>query len=106
MLKRKRKSVGAIGMQSKIVLVVELDTLSVVLIMKNCTCNLLMEPLLTDCRNLLKMFPNMQVVYAYREANQYANALTKMGAASLISFVVFWTLPPVVNSILVHDRAN
>ena len=86
-------------------LIVELDALSVVLLMKNSTCNLLMEPLLTDCRNLLKVFPNTQVVHAYREANQCADALAKMGATSLTSFVVFWTPPPVVDSILAHDRA-
>ena len=93
-------------MQSKIVLVVELDTLSVVLIMKNCTCNLLMEPLLTDCRNLLKMFPNMQVVYAYREANQYANALTKLSANLNYVFVTFDHLPNVVDNLLTLDKVT
>ena len=46
-------------------LIVELDALSVVLFMKNSTCNLLLESLVTDCRNLLKAFPNTQVVHAY-----------------------------------------
>ena len=87
-------------------LIVELDALSVVQLMKNSICNLLMEPLLTDCRNLLKAFPNKQVIHAYREANQCADALAKLGAVSLTSFVVFWTPPPVVESILVHDKAN
>ena len=87
-------------------LIVELDALSVVLLMKNNTCNLLMEPLLTDCRNLLKEFSNMQVIHAYREANQCADALAKMGAGLLTSFVGFWTPPLVVDSILAHDRAN
>ena len=32
-------------------LVIELDALSVVLLMTNNSANLLMEPLLTDCRN-------------------------------------------------------
>ena len=59
-----------------------------------------MEPL------LLKAFPNTQVVHAYQEANQCADALAKMGAISLTSFVVFWTPLPVVDSILAHDRAN
>ena len=70
-------------------LIVELDALSMVLLMKNNTCNLLIEPLLTNCKNLLKEFPNTQVVHAYREANQCANALAKMGAGSLTSFVDF-----------------
>ena len=87
-------------------LIVEFDASSVVLLMKNSTCNLLMELLLTDCRNLLKAFPNTQVVHAYREANQCTDTLAKMEAVSLTSFVVFWTPSPVVNSILAHDRAN
>ena len=69
-------------------LIVELDALSVVLLMKNSTCNLLMEPLLMEPL-LLKAFPNTQVVHAYREANQCTDALAKMGAISLTSFVVF-----------------
>ena len=87
-------------------IIVELDALSVVLLMKNNTCNLLMEHLLTDCRNLLKEFPNTQVVHAYREANQCVDSLAKMGVGSLTSFVDFWTPPPVVDSILAHDRTN
>ena len=87
-------------------LIVELDALSVVLLMNNSTSNLLMEPLLTNCRNLLKAIPNKQVVHAYREANQCANALAKLGATSLTSFVVFSTPPPVVDSVLAHDKTN
>ena len=51
-------------------LIIELDALSVVILMNNETENLLMEPLLTDCRNLLKEIPNKRVVHAFREANQ------------------------------------
>ena len=40
-------------------LIIELDTLSVVILLNNDTENSLMEPLLTDCRNLLKEFPSM-----------------------------------------------
>ena len=39
-------------------LVVELDALSVVILMTNNSANLLMEHLLTDCRNLLREIPN------------------------------------------------
>ena len=87
-------------------LIIELDALSVVLLMNNNTSNMLMEPLLTDCRNLLKAIPNKRVVYAYQEANQCADALAKLGATSLTSFVVFWTPPPVVDGILAHDKAK
>ena len=48
-----------------------------------------MEPLLTDCRNLMREISNKQITHVYREANQCVNALTKLGASSLSSFVVF-----------------
>lgn len=38
-------------------LVVKMNAFSVVVLMNNNTANLLMEPLLTDCRNLLRVFP-------------------------------------------------
>lgn len=87
-------------------IIVELDALSVVLLMNNSTSNMLMELLLTDCRKLLKAIPNKQVVHAYLEVNQCADALAKLGVTSLTSFVLFWTPPPVVDSILAHDKAN
>ena len=37
---------------------IELDALSVVLLMNNNTVNLLMESLLIDCRNLVSKIPN------------------------------------------------
>ena len=80
-------------------LIIEMDALSVVLLMNNNTVNLLMEPLLTDCRNLLSEIPNKQIVHIYREANQCADALAKLGASSVDSFVIFLYPPPVVESI-------
>lgn len=50
-------------------LIIELDALSVVFLMNNEVENLLIEPLLTNCRNLLKEFPNKRMIHAYREAN-------------------------------------
>ena len=70
------------------------------------TENLLMEPLLTDCKNLLKTIPNKRITHTYREANQCADMLAKLGANSLSSFVVFCNPPPVVESILAFDKAN
>ena len=87
-------------------LVVELDALSVVLLMTNNNANLLMELLLTDCRNLLREIPNKQIVYAYREANQCADALAKLGATSLSYFTVFLCPPPVMDRLLAYDKAN
>ena len=50
-------------------LIVELDALSIVILMNNETENLLMEPLLSDCRGLLKEIPSKRVIHAFREAN-------------------------------------
>ena len=74
--------------------------------MNNTTTNLLMEPLLTDCRNLMREISNKQITHVYREANQCVNALAKLGASSLSSFVVFLNPLPMVESIIASDRAN
>ena len=86
-------------------LIIEMDALSVALLMNNNTVNLLMEPLLTDCKNLVSEIPNKQIVHIYREANQCADALAKLGASSLDSFVIFLHPPPVVESILASNKA-
>ena len=87
-------------------LIIELDALSVVTLLNNDSENLLMEPSLTDCRNLLKAIPNKRITHTYREANQCANALAKLEANSLLSFVVFCNPLSVVESILDFDKAN
>ena len=87
-------------------LIIELDALSVVILMNNETENLLMEPLLTDCRNLLKELPNKRVIHAFREVNQCADALAKLGSQSLYSFAVFCNPSSVVKSILTFDKVN
>ena len=87
-------------------IIIEMDALSIVLLMKNNTANLLMEPLLTDCRNLLSKIPNKQIAHIYREANQCADALAKIGASSVGSFVDFLYPPSVVESIIASDKAN
>ena len=87
-------------------LIIELDALSVVILMNNESENLLMEPLLIDCRNLLKEIPNKRVIHAFCEANQCADALAKLGSQTLYSFAVFCNPPPVVEPILAFDKAN
>ena len=61
-----------------------------------------MEPLLTNCRNLLKEFPNKRVIRAYYEANQCADTLAK----SEHSPCIVCNPPPVVEAILAFDKAN
>ena len=86
-------------------LVIELDPLSVVIFMNNGSENLLIEPLLTNCRNLLEEIPNKHMIHTYREANQCVDALAKE-AQSLANFVVFCNPPPVVEPILAWDKTN
>ena len=87
-------------------LIIKLDALSVVILMNNGYENLLIKSLLTDCRNLLKEIPNKCMIHTYREANQCVDALAKLGVQSLANFVVFCNPPPVVDPILVLDKAN
>ena len=42
--------------------------------------NLMLEPLLTDYRNLIKTSPNHMVTHVFREANGCADCLARMGA--------------------------
>ena len=71
-------------------LIVEMDALSSVMFLNNSSANLLMEPLLSDCRNLLKDIPNKRIVHASCEANQCADALARFGGSSVSYFVVFF----------------
>ena len=87
-------------------LIIELDALSVVILLNNDTENSLMEPLLTNCKNLLKEFPCKRVIHAFRKANQCADALAKMGAQLLYSFNVFCNPLSVMEAILAADKAN
>ena len=71
-------------------LTVEINADMLIFLLNNHSCsNLLMEPLLSDCRNLLLRFSNPVVNHIFREANQCADALAKLGAAFAVSFVVF-----------------
>ena len=70
-------------------LIVEMDALSIVLLMNNTKANLLMEPLLFDCRTLLAAIPNKRVVHTFHEANQCADILARFGGSSISNFVVF-----------------
>ena len=67
---------------------------------------MLMEPLLTDCKTLLRVIPNKQDEHTYHEANQFADALARVGARRNFSFVDFVEPLLVVESLLARDKAN
>ena len=59
---------------------IEVDTIVLVHLLTNPgTINLMLELLLNDCRNLIKLFPNCSVTHIYREANRCTDKLAKMG---------------------------
>ena len=49
--------------------------------------NLMLEPLLTDCKNLIKTFSNSLVVHVFREANSCADRLVRMGTEFIFDFL-------------------
>ena len=87
-------------------LCVDLDaTFLVYLITNPSIVNLNLEPLLFDCRNLTKTFPNCLVMHVYREANCYVDRLAKMGA-DLYTEYFFLYNPPMVVDLLALDKAS
>ena len=72
--------------------------------MNNNKANLLMGPLLSDCRRLLATIPNKRVVHTFREANQCADTLAKFGGSAIFNFVIFLCPPPVVADLLFADK--
>ena len=86
---------------------IELDAEMVVLLLKNpSTINLVMEPLLSDCRHLLQLFDNFVVQHVYREANQCSDALATLGLNLHVPFMDFVHPPPVVETLLTFDKAE
>ena len=58
---------------------IELDANVLVHLLTNpSSLNLMLEPLLNDCRNLIKAFPNCIVTHIFREAHRCADKLANM----------------------------
>ena len=86
---------------------VEFDAELIVLLLNNYSINnIMLEPLLGDCRTLLKKFHGTIVQHIFREANQCADALAKFGATLSSDFVNFVNPPPVVEDLLAFDKAE
>ena len=53
---------------------IEMDAEFIVqLVSRPSVVNLMLEPLLTECKNLIKTFPNSSVTHVFREANGCAD---------------------------------
>lgn len=83
-----------------------MDALNAVMLMNNNSANLLMEHLLSDCRNLLNDIPSKRIVHTSQEVNQCADALAIFGGSFVSSFVVFfYPSPMVVESLYANEEA-
>ena len=86
--------------------IIEMDAMSVVQLMNNDSVNMLMEPLLIDCRTLLRAISNKWIKHSFREANQCTDALARIGSRCIFPFAIFVDPPHVMDAILVFDKAN
>ncbi|KAK9990393.1 hypothetical protein SO802_025378 [Lithocarpus litseifolius] len=86
---------------------VELNAELIVLLLTNYSINnLMLEPLLDNCKTLLKKFRRSTVQHIFKVANQCANALVKFGATLSSDYVNFVNSPPVVEDLLALDKAE
>ena len=84
--------------------VVELDAIAVVLLISSNACtNGDFAILVDDCRDLLLQLPQVQILHCYREANACANALARLGSASLDVEFSFVTPHPMLFPFLESD---
>ncbi len=87
-------------------ILVEVDVEMVVALLNNNCINLVMDPLLSDCRDLLREFTNSVVKHVFREANQCADAMAKLSLNLDVSFITFVNPPLVVVNLLAFDKAK
>ena len=66
----------------------------------------MLEPLLNDCRNLIKTFPSCTVTHIFRKANRCADKLANMRATESTDFLLLYEPPPVVVDLLAFDKAK
>ena len=76
-------------------LLVEVDSNALVLALLNPEyVNLVVSPLLDDCRHLLSCFLQVQIKHCFRQANRCADVMARMGSAHCLDVSVFHS-PPV-----------
>ena len=68
--------------------------------------NLMLEPLLNDCKTLIRSFPNYLVTHIFREVNRCTDRLAKMGAVQITDFLILYEPPPVVDNLPVFNKAK
>ena len=68
--------------------------------------NLSLEPLLSDCRNLMKTFLNCTVAHVFREMNRCADRLIRLEADLHSDHLVLYNPSLVVEVLLTSDKAG
>ena len=69
--------------------------------------NLMLEPLLSECRDLIQTFLNYSVAHVFREANGCADWLARMGAElDVTDFLFLFDPPDVVAEMLARDKVG
>lgn len=76
------------------------------LITSSSSTNRLTQPLVTECRDILQSFWQVQLSPCYREANQAADLLAKMGSSQREDFVYYVTPPLTLLDVLAFDCAS
>ena len=68
--------------------------------------NRLTQPLVNDCRDTLQAFQQVRLLHCYKEANNAADSLAKIGSAQSELFVSFVTPPLSVMEVLNYDSTH
>lgn len=77
---------------------IELDAeLIVHLLSSPATVNLMREPLLNECRTLIRVMPNCFMTHIHWKANRCADRMAKMGADLATDFQILYVPPLVVD---------
>ena len=88
-------------------LIVQMDAAIVVdLIVNNSSDNMLFNPLLFGCSNLLDRIPHNTIVHIFKETNQCADCLAKKGLKAQNPLFTFCSPPTDVYPLLLADISN
>ena len=87
---------------------IEMDAeLIVQLVSRPSMVNLMLESLLSECRNLFQTFPSSLMAHVFREENGCADRLARMGVELVVTNFLFLFEPSdVVGEILASDKAG
>ena len=84
---------------------VEFDAKVIVEMLQNTnSTNIIVSPLLFDCKSLLARFTQVQVAHVYRKVNRCADILAKQDCCMRKDFVIFEVFPSVeLDRLLIFD---